>query len=88
MAQPNAFLLLGVASDASDEEVKAAYRKLALRYHPDRGGDAALFVQLTQAKCVLLSPEGRVRELQRTRPAEPNARVQIFGLTKNSLLNG
>lgn len=35
--------VLGVRRDASREELAAAYRRHALRHHPDRGGDRATF---------------------------------------------
>lgn len=42
--------ILGVAPDASDEEVQAAYVRLMRRVHPDAGGAAGLAAQLNAAR--------------------------------------
>lgn len=41
--------VLGVSEGASGREINAAYRKLAKKYHPDVGGDAAKFQLITEA---------------------------------------
>ena len=56
------YVLLGVQRDASDGEIKKAYRKLAMEYHPDRNSapDAeARFKEITEAYEVLRDPQKR-----------------------------
>jgi len=51
--------ILGVGRDASDEQIKAAYRKRAKGAHPDSGGDAEAFGRLKKAHELLLDPVRR-----------------------------
>src|ERR1700750_1862981 len=55
--------VLSVSRDASDQELKTAYRKLAMQYHPDRNpGDASAeekFKECSEAYGVLSDPQKR-----------------------------
>ena len=63
MAKQDFYDLLGVARDASPEDLKKAYRKLAMQHHPDRNaGDAAAeqkFKALSEAYDVLKDEQKR-----------------------------
>jgi len=46
--------VLGVPANATREQVRAAYRSLARKHHPDKGGDPAIFVQINAAHTAMI----------------------------------
>ncbi len=71
VSQKNLYEVLGVADDASEKEIRAAYRKLAIKYHPDKNPDDAAaearFKEFTQAYDVLSDKQKRAAYDQRLR---------------------
>ncbi|MFP4165636.1 MAG: molecular chaperone DnaJ [Opitutales bacterium] len=63
MAKADYYETLGVSRDASDDDLKKAYRKLAVKYHPDKNpGDEeaeAKFKEISEAYDVLSDPDKR-----------------------------
>ena len=51
--------MLGISKSADATEIKKAYRKAAIKNHPDKGGDEAKFKECTHAYEVLSDPEKR-----------------------------
>ncbi len=65
MSKRDYYEVLGVAKNASKDEIKKAYRKLALKYHPDRNPDdkdaEAKFKEASEAADVLLNEQKKQR---------------------------
>jgi curved DNA-binding protein len=51
---------LGVGRNASPDEIKAAFKKMAMKHHPDRGGDAKTFQEINEAYSTLSDPEKKM----------------------------
>ena len=55
----NHYSTLGVSKTANTEDIKKAYRKLAGKHHPDKGGDTASFQKIEEAYRILSDPQQR-----------------------------
>lgn len=53
------YSILGVSKNASQDEIKKAYKKQSMKHHPDRGGDEAKFKQINEAYQTLGDPQKR-----------------------------
>lgn len=88
----NLYERLGILKDATAEQVKTAYRKLAQRHHPDKGGDMHIFQGVQEAYDTLSDSDKRA-EYDATGTVGPNkpplrdqAIVEFGGLI-NAFLN-
>lgn len=77
MARRNYYVVLGVASDETEQGVRAAFRDLAKRYHPDRLGPAGVvpFREVVEAYETLGDPDRRHEYDESLRQPAPTSRV-------------
>lgn len=62
MSKRDYYEVLGISKEASPDEIKKAFRKLAVKYHPDKeGGDEAKFKEANEAYEVLKDSQKRQR---------------------------
>lgn len=78
---PDAYVLLGVSPDASDRELRRAYRRAALAAHPDTGAPDSAFRALQAAWDEVRTPERRAAYDARGRIAAPVLRAARPALT-------
>lgn len=55
------YQILGVSKNASSDEIKRAYRRLAQQHHPDKGGDPKKFKEINEAYQVLSNPQKKTQ---------------------------
>jgi curved DNA-binding protein CbpA len=63
---------LNVNLESSADEIKSAFRKLAMQHHPDKGGDPLLFDAIQKAYSTLSDPSKRMEydESLKRRPVQ------------------
>lgn len=59
MTKRDYYEILGISKSASVDDIKKSYRKLAMEHHPDRGGNAEKFKELSEAYAVLSDQQKR-----------------------------
>ena len=81
------YKILGVSEDADVKEIKTKYRKLAMKYHPDRNPDdkkaEEMFKAISEAY-EILGDENKRKEYDEKRKNKGNAGSQRFGEKKSS----
>ncbi len=55
------YAILGVSKNASADEIKKSYKKLAIKHHPDKGGDVTKFQELQEAYDNLSDPDKKAK---------------------------
>lgn len=77
------YRILGVSPSANSQEIKSAYRRLALRYHPDTNPNdpkaAAKFHLLAEAYRTLINPKRRADYDAKYRPSTPRPTTRVQG---------
>lgn len=80
--------ILGVDKGCSDEEIKKAYRKKALKYHPDTGGDIKIFEVINKAYEILSDKEKREKYDNRINGANKEiSRIQLNKSNYNAIFS-
>lgn len=74
------FEILNVSANADSSEIKKAYRSLSLQHHPDKGGDAAVFTQITLAYKALSDSASRENWEKYGHPDGPQSQTLAFAL--------
>jgi DnaJ-class molecular chaperone len=80
----NHYQTLGVDRNATPDEIKRAYRKLASQHHPDKGGDKTKFQEIQSAYDTLSDPQKRAMH---DSPQNPFSSMNGQGFDFDSIFN-
>ena len=94
MAKRDYYEILGISRDADEKEIKRAYRKLAMKYHPDRNPDDTeaenKFKEASEAYEVLAEPSKRAAYDQYDELWQQaiNAQIPVLNWNRFRILTG
>lgn len=75
----NYYQILGVDENATQEDIKKTYRKLAMEHHPDKGGDEEKFKKISEAYDILGDENKKTQyDNQRKNPFRGNSMFEDF----------
>lgn len=55
------YYILGVEKNADEQTIKKAYKRLAMKHHPDKGGDESKFKEINEAYAILSDPQKKAQ---------------------------
>ena len=64
--QENPYQILGISPNVDQQNLKKAYKKMAIQYHPDKGGSPEIFKKITQAYIYVLDKIEKSKRMNRT----------------------
>jgi len=87
MSKRDYYDVLGIQKNASADEIKKSYRKLAKEHHPDRGGDEQKFKEISEAY-ETLSDSGKKANYDKFGHSSPKQGFDPFGGFRNPFGGG
>lgn len=85
LSKKQCYKVLGLSNGASKEQIKKAYRQLALLYHPDHNSDpeaAEKFKEINHAYAILIGKE-KLPTVQKTKPVVDPYQDWIVGVMRS-----
>ncbi len=83
------YIVLGVSPQASDDEIKAAYRKLTQQYHPDRQSDSVMADIATEKMAEINAAYDKIMDMRRNGgSSQYNNSYSIYNDVRMKIQNG
>lgn len=76
----NYYGILGVPNNADEKTIKKSYYKLSFTHHPDKGGDAIIFGEMTEAYDILCSEQRKDYDLKSKFGSNYNEYYELFNI--------